>query len=70
MNIEYWNCECFSNNYFSGQKFALLEEKVVIATILRKYKITSVEKPSEIKLLFELILKTENGINIKLEKRV
>ncbi|XP_077289978.1 cytochrome P450 4C1-like [Arctopsyche grandis] len=52
-----------------GQKFALLEEKVIIATFLRKYKLTSIHKPDEIIPLFELVLKLENGIQILLEKR-
>lgn len=53
-----------------GQKFAMHEEKSVLSSIIRKFKITSVEKRDEIDLISELILRTHNGINVKLEKRV
>jgi len=53
-----------------GQKFALYEEKSVLSSIIRNFKITSIEKRDEITLISELILRTHNGINVKLEKRV
>ncbi len=53
-----------------GQKFAMYEEKSVLSSIIRNYKITSVEKRDEIDLMAELILRTHNGINVKLERRV
>ncbi len=52
-----------------GQKFAMYEEKSVLSSIIRNYKITSVEKRDEIALIAELILRTHNGINVKLERR-
>lgn len=52
-----------------GQKFAMYEEKSVLSSIIRSYKITSVEKRDEITLIAELILRTHNGINVKLERR-
>ncbi|CRK87592.1 CLUMA_CG001389, isoform A [Clunio marinus] len=52
-----------------GQRFALLEEKSVVSTIVRNFKIKSIEKREDIKLLRELVLRPVNGINLKLEKR-
>lgn len=52
-----------------GQKFALYEEKSVLSSILRNFKITSIEKREELKLISEVILKSHNGINVKLERR-
>ncbi|KAJ6637025.1 Cytochrome P450 4C1 [Pseudolycoriella hygida] len=53
-----------------GQKFAMYEEKSVLSSIIRNYKVTSVEKRDEISLIAELILRTQDGINVKLERRV
>ncbi|KAJ6633992.1 Cytochrome P450 4C1 [Pseudolycoriella hygida] len=52
-----------------GQKFAMFEEKSVLSSIIRNYKIISVETIDEIDLMAELILRTHNGINVKLERR-
>ncbi|XP_037041977.1 cytochrome P450 4C1-like [Bradysia coprophila] len=52
-----------------GQKFAMFEEKSVLSSIIRNYKIISVETTDEIDLMAELILRTHNGINVKLERR-
>jgi len=52
-----------------GQRFALLEEKSIISTIIRNFKITSTQKRDEIKLLQELVLRSFNGIDLQLERR-
>ncbi|GLV39747.1 Cytochrome P450 4c3 [Carabus blaptoides fortunei] len=52
-----------------GQKFAIMEEKTILASILRKYMVHSVQKPSEIRKLAELILRPEGGVLVKLEPR-
>lgn len=53
-----------------GQKFAMYEEKSVLSSIIRKFKVKSVEKRENLFLMRELILKSFNGINVKLERRV
>lgn len=52
-----------------GQKFAMLELKCSLATILRNFEILPVEgfKPL---LLAELVMKSGNGVHVKLKKRV
>ena len=53
-----------------GQKFAVMEEKVILANILRNFKLTSIQKSlEEIKPDFALILRPKNGIIVKLESR-
>ncbi|KAL1456050.1 hypothetical protein WDU94_000804 [Cyamophila willieti] len=52
-----------------GQRFALLEEKCVLASILRKFKVTSLEKSEDLLLLNELTLKSASGVKVKLEHR-
>ncbi|XP_037328235.1 cytochrome P450 4V2 [Pungitius pungitius] len=52
-----------------GQRFALMEEKVVLAAILRNFNIEACQKREELRPVGELILRPENGIWIKLEKR-
>lgn len=53
-----------------GQRFALLEEKAIISSIIRNFKISSTQKDDEIHLIQETILKSHEGIFIKFEKRV
>ncbi|XP_014897490.1 cytochrome P450 4V8 [Poecilia latipinna] len=52
-----------------GQRFALMEEKVVLASILRNFNVEACQKRDELRPVGELILRPENGIWIKLEKR-
>lgn len=44
-----------------GQKFAHLELKTVLTAILRKWQVSSVMKPSEVKIGASLILRPLNG---------
>ncbi|KAL7646987.1 UNVERIFIED_CONTAM: hypothetical protein RMT77_002244 [Armadillidium vulgare] len=52
-----------------GQKFALMEEKVVLSTFLRKYKVKSLEKIKDLKLVGELILRPERETILKIFPR-
>uniref|UniRef100_A0A1B0FBI7 Cytochrome P450 n=1 Tax=Glossina morsitans morsitans TaxID=37546 RepID=A0A1B0FBI7_GLOMM len=45
-----------------GKKFAILEEK----TVLRKFKIEAVDRPEDLTLLSELILRPKGGLRIKI----
>ncbi|PSN53387.1 Cytochrome P450 4C1 [Blattella germanica] len=53
-----------------GQKFALLEEKTVLSSILRNFKVTSMELRKDLTLMNELILRPETGIRLKLSPRI
>jgi hypothetical protein len=46
-----------------------MEEKVVLASILRKFKITAMQKRDELEPDMELILRPSNGVYVKLESR-
>ena len=50
-----------------GQKFAMLEMKTVLSYVLRRYKIETTSDVSVV--LIDLILRPENGINIKIKHR-
>ncbi|XP_068216286.1 cytochrome P450 4C1-like isoform X1 [Palaemon carinicauda] len=52
-----------------GQKFALMEEKIVLSSILRKFKVGSDVRREDLKLLGELILRPENGNVVQLTPR-
>lgn len=52
-----------------GQKFASYEQKTVICAILRNFKIRTVDKRDDVKMINELVLRPIGGINITLEKR-
>ncbi|XP_064601494.1 cytochrome P450 4V2-like isoform X2 [Liolophura sinensis] len=52
-----------------GQKFALMEEKVILSTILRKFSIKSTQKEADLKPVGELILRPGNGVFVELTSR-
>nr|CAD7427360.1 unnamed protein product [Timema monikensis] len=52
-----------------SQRFALLEEKAIISSILRRFKLESVQ-PKELKILLDLILKPLDPIKIKITERL
>ncbi|KAK6630020.1 hypothetical protein RUM44_005755 [Polyplax serrata] len=51
------------------QKFALLEEKVVLSNLIYNYKFESVEKIDEVVKVPELILRPLSGIKLRITKR-
>ncbi|XP_063220617.1 cytochrome P450 4C1-like [Bacillus rossius redtenbacheri] len=52
-----------------GQKFAMLEEKVILAAILRRYRVHSPQRPEQLTLLSEMILRSEHGIQLQIVPR-
>nr|QZP43574.1 cytochrome P450 monooxygenase CYP4G253 [Ephestia elutella] len=52
-----------------GRKYAMLKLKVLLATILRNFKTTSVVDEKEFKLQADIILKREDGFRLKIEPR-
>lgn len=69
---KYSICSLFSagSRNCIGQKFAMYEEKSALSAIIRNFKLTAVEKREDLFLMRELILKSLNGIKVKLERRV
>ena len=52
-----------------GQRFALLEEKVMLSHLLRNFEVTSHEKREDIKMIGDLILRPAKPLNITLTER-
>ncbi|XP_051239608.1 cytochrome P450 4V2 isoform X1 [Dicentrarchus labrax] len=52
-----------------GQRFALMEEKVILASVLRNFSVEACQTREELRPVGELVLRPEKGIWIKLEKR-
>lgn len=49
-----------------GQRFAQIEEKMILTAILRKWRVKSHKTPSQIRMYNAIILKPEEGIHIYL----
>lgn len=54
---------------FLGRKYAMLKLKVLLSTILRNYRIYSDLKEEDFKLQADIILKREEGFQVRLERR-
>ncbi|KAL0268132.1 UNVERIFIED_CONTAM: hypothetical protein PYX00_010193 [Menopon gallinae] len=52
-----------------GRKYALLKLKVILATILRTYRIRSDVSEKDFKMTCDIILKRKDGFRIRIEKR-
>ncbi|NXK29866.1 CP4V2 protein, partial [Piprites chloris] len=52
-----------------GQRFAQMEEKTLLALILRRFWVESCQKQEELRITGDLILRPSNGIWIKLKRR-
>lgn len=52
-----------------GQRFAMLEMKTVLATVLRQYRLTAVTKRDQVDVEFVVLLKTHSPVCIRFEKR-
>lgn len=37
----------FNEHFITGQKFALMEEKVVVSTVLRRFKVEAAHRPED-----------------------
>lgn len=53
-----------------GQRFAMSEEKIVLANILRRFKIKSIDQRDQVELVAEVVLRPRNGLRIKFLPRV
>lgn len=54
---------------YLGQRFAQMEEKTILATILRNFWVETTQKFEELGPVAELILRPNKGIWIQLKRR-
>ncbi|KAJ1345619.1 hypothetical protein KIN20_000195 [Parelaphostrongylus tenuis] len=52
-----------------GQRFAMMEEKVIVSWVLRHFKVTSLEKRCNMRSKIGIILRPTDGIYVVLEER-
>ncbi|XP_050050666.1 cytochrome P450 4c3-like isoform X1 [Dermacentor andersoni] len=52
-----------------GQRFALAEEKIVIANILRRFTIKSLDQRDQVELVSEMVLRPRSGLRIQFTPR-
>jgi cytochrome P450 len=54
---------------FVGQRFAMMQEKIVLSTLLRAYKLEMVDRRHEDRPLPELVLRPAHGFRMRLKHR-
>lgn len=72
-NSQAYHClsQCkFFLSFFVGQKFALLEEKLILAYIFRFYELESLQPIADMTVSIDTILRPESGMQIKIKKRL
>jgi cytochrome P450 len=52
-----------------GQKFALMEEKVVLATFFRNFNVEAAQTLDSVTVMVELITRPKNGLRVRLSNR-
>jgi cytochrome P450 family 4 len=60
----------FNPKIFTGQKFAMLEMKEVLSTVLRHFELRAVYPERDEKPVPDLILRPKHGIHLKLLPRI
>ena len=53
----------------TGQRFAMNEEKVLLAAIFRKFHVTSMQSREELRPIAEIITRPSDGILVQLSPR-
>ena len=66
----FWGAAVVHGRNFLGQKFALMEEKIILASIFRNFYVKSLDKRDELILLGELILRPRDGIRLRLTPKI
>lgn len=69
VRVRVFQARFWNSSVPSGQRFALMEEKVVLASVLRRFTVEACQTREELRPVGELILRPEKGIWIRLEKR-
>lgn len=54
---------------FIGQRLALLEEKLVVAHVLRHFRVQATQSFKDVKLCTELVLRAKEGVFVTLTER-
>ncbi|KAF8763959.1 Cytochrome P450 4V2 like protein [Argiope bruennichi] len=52
-----------------GQRFAMLEIKILLSSILRRYKMRSLDPRDKVHTLAEMVLRPSNGLRIQVRRR-
>ncbi|GIX83780.1 cytochrome P450 4c3 [Caerostris extrusa] len=52
-----------------GQRFAMLEEKTVVANVLRKFKIESLDTRDKLRLTAEMVLRNDGPLRVRVHKK-
>ncbi|CAG7722152.1 unnamed protein product, partial [Allacma fusca] len=52
-----------------GQKFAMMEEKIVLANIFRNFKVESVQKPEDVTVMMEVVTRPKDGLKVRIIPR-
>jgi cytochrome P450 len=52
-----------------GQKFAILEQKIVVSKVIRNFFIKSVDERDKLVIVGEMVLRTRNGLKLILKER-
>ncbi|GFW47563.1 cytochrome P450 4c3 [Trichonephila clavipes] len=52
-----------------GQRFAMLEEKTVVANVLRKHRIESLDPRDKLRLTAEMVLRNDGPLRLRVHRR-
>ena len=70
LNVFLWQPVLRCLTFVLGQRFALLEEKVVLMNVIRHFRVRSAQAFDELHPCQELVLRPKDGIIVQLSPRV
>jgi len=65
MSINFLFCVIFR----SGQRYAIMEMKTALSSIIRNFKIKSIKKTKDLQPVFGITVSVHEGVHIELEPR-
>ena len=60
----------FLHQNITGQKFAMMEEKVLLANLFRNFEFRATRSREEVILLAEIVLRPKDGLHVKIIPRL
>jgi hypothetical protein len=65
MSNNFWFCVIFC----AGQRYARLEMKTILSSVIRNFKIKSINKTKDLQPVFGVSMSVHEGVHIELELR-
>lgn len=54
---------------YAGNNYVMMSGRVILAKVLRKYRLTTDVKPEDVRIVMNFLLRSKNGFPVRLHRR-